>query len=273
MIQPISSPDNKHIRAAAALRQKKQRDDTGLFLLEGLHLVEAAINAKCLIEQTFLCEDRLARNQFVEFSEKLLANGSQIFAVSSSVFNKIAETDTPQGIIAVARQCRADLSATTQPVEAGDCLPWVVLDAVQDPGNVGTIVRNADAAGVAGIVLTPGCADIYAGKTVRATMGSMFHIPIYKASVQQCLDFFLEREIPVYVADAASAESYSEIDWRLPCAIVFGNEGAGVSELFRQKKTRSVAIPIVGKAESLNVASAAAVILFEAARQRGFSLS
>ncbi len=164
MIQPISSPDNKHIKAAAALRQKKQRDDTGLFLLEGLHLVEAAINAKCLIEQAFLCEDRLARNQFVEFSEKLLANGSQIFAVSSSVFNKIAETDTPQGIIAVARQCRADLSATTQPVEAGDCLPWVVLDAVQDPGNVGTIVRNADAAGVAGIVLTPGCADIYAAK-------------------------------------------------------------------------------------------------------------
>ena len=83
MIQPISSPDNKHIRAAAALRQKKQRDDTGLFLLEGLHLVEAAINAKRLIEQAFLCEDRLARNQFVEFSEKLLANGSQIFAVSS----------------------------------------------------------------------------------------------------------------------------------------------------------------------------------------------
>ena len=148
-----------------------------------------------------------------------------------------------------------------------------VLDAIQDPGNAGTIVRNADAAGVAGVIMTPGCADIYAGKTVRATMGSLFHVPTYRASAQQCLDFFLAREIPIYIADAASAESYVEIDWRLPCAIVFGNEGAGVSELFRQKKVRAVAIPIVGKAESLNVASAAAVILYEAARQRGFSLS
>lgn len=273
MIQPISSPDNQHIKSAAALRQKKHRDETGLFLLEGLHLVEAAITAKWKIEQAFLCEDRLARSQFAEFSEKLLANGSQIFSVSSALFNKIAETDTPQGIVAVAQQCRAELSSTIHPVEAGDCLPWVVLDAIQDPGNAGTIVRNADAAGVAGVIMTPGCADIYAGKTVRATMGSLFHVPTYRASAQQCLDFFLAREIPIYIADAASAESYVEIDWRLPCAIVFGNEGAGVSEPFRQKKVRAVAIPIVGKAESLNVASAAAVILYEAARQRGFSLS
>ena len=273
MIQPISSPDNQHIKSAAALRQKKHRDETGLFLLEGLHLVEAAITAKWKIEQVFLCEDRLARSQFAEFSEKLLANGSQVFSVSSVLFNKITETDTPQGIVAVARQCREDLSATTDPVSAGNCLPWVVLDAIQDPGNVGTIVRNADAAGVAGVIMTPGCADIYAGKTVRATMGSLFHISTYKASAQQCLDFFLAQEIPLYIADAASAESYAEIDWKLPCAIVFGNEGAGVSDLFRQKKSRAVAIPIVGKAESLNVASAAAVILFEAARQRGFSLS
>jgi TrmH family RNA methyltransferase len=273
MIQSIKSLENQHIKAAAALRQKKQRDDTGLFLLEGLHLVEAAITANWKIEQTFINEERLIRSQFTELAERLLANGSQVFTVSSLVFNKIAETETPQGVVAVARQCRAELSAIIHPAGTGDCMPWVVLDAVQDPGNVGTIVRNADAAGVAGVIMTPGCADIYAGKTVRATMGSMFHIPTYKASVEQCLAFFLERQISVYIADAASAESYAEIDWRLPCAIVFGNEGTGVSELFRQKKTRSVAIPIVGKAESLNVASAAAVILFEAARQRGFSLS
>ena len=273
MIQPISSPDNQYIKSAAALRQKKHRDETGLFLVEGLHLVEAAMMAKWRMEQVFVREDGLARNQFAELSEKLLAIGSQVFSVSSILFNKITETDTPQGIVAVTRQCRPELSATIPPAQTGACLPWVVLDAIQDPGNVGTIVRNADAAGVAGVIMTPGCADIYAGKTVRATMGSMFHIPTYKASVQQCLDFFLEREIPVYIADAASAESYEQIDWRLPCAIVFGNEGAGVSELFRQKKVRAVAIPIVGKAESLNVASAAAVILYEAARQRGFSLS
>ena len=106
MIQPISSPDNQHIKSAAALRHKKHRDETGLFLLEGLHLVEAAITAKWKIEQVFLCEDRLARSQFAEFSEKLLANGSQVFSVSSVLFNKITGTDTPQGIVAVARQCR-----------------------------------------------------------------------------------------------------------------------------------------------------------------------
>jgi len=149
---------------------------------------------------------------------------------------------------------------------------WVILDSLQDPGNVGTIIRTADAAGAAGVLLTPECADLYAGKTSRATMGSLFHIPVVTASVDQCVSFCASRGLALYVAGAEAAVSYSDVKLTGPCAIVFGNEGAGVSEDFRRRALLNIKIPIEGKAESVNVATATAVILFEAARQRRFTL-
>ena len=273
MIQAIISPDNKQIKFAAALRLKKYRDETGMFLLEGIHLLEAALAALWHIEHVFVCDGQAELTQVAKLVETVTAKGIPIYKISPALFKKIAETDAPQGIAAVCRQQRRELSEMNRDLFIKHNLPWVVLDAVQDPGNVGTIVRNADAAGVAGLILTPGCADLYAGKTVRATMGSLFHIPTYCATVRQCLDFFSLLGTPVYIADAVSAENYLKIDWTKACAVVFGNEGAGVSESFRIAHTRAIAIPMVGKAESLNVASATAVILFEAARQRGLSLS
>lgn len=273
MISRICSQDNKQIKLAAALRQKKHREETGMFLLEGIHLVESALAVQWKFEQVFVCEEQLPQSRFVALIEKLDSAGKQIFTVSAALFKKITETSSPQGVVAIAVICQNDLPELQPCSISPDNLPWIILDAVQDPGNVGTIVRNADAAGVAGLIMTPGCADLYAGKTVRASMGSLFHIPIYNATASQCLTFFSQQGIQVYIADAAATKNHTELDFTSQRAIVFGNEGAGVSEIFRQQMSRAVAIPIVGRAESLNVASAAAVILYEAARQRGFSLS
>lgn len=273
MIQQISSLDNARVKLAAALRQKKQRDKTGLFLIEGIHLVEEALAAKWEIEHVFACQEHFSAEQFADLTNRLQSFDEKLSLVSAAVFKKMAETESPQGILAVVRQRQPVLSAGIYENDHSSRPVWAVLDAVQDPGNVGTIVRSADAAGATGVILAPGCADLYAGKTVRASMGSIFHIPIYMASVQQCLAYFSAKNLPVYVADANSAVNYNEFDLTAACAVVFGNEGAGVGELFRQHAAASIRIPIIGKAESLNVASAAAVILFEAARQRGFSLS
>jgi TrmH family RNA methyltransferase len=273
MIQQISSLDNARVKLAAALRQKKQRDKTGLFLIEGIHLVEEALAAKWEIEHVFACQEHFSAEQFADLTNRFRSFDEKLSVVSAAVFKKMAETESPQGILAVVRQRQQELrSATFGNGQSGRSV-WVVLDAVQDPGNVGTIVRSADAAGATGVILTPGCADLYAGKTVRASMGSIFHIPIYMASAQQCLAYFSAKNIPLYVADANSAVNYNEFDLTAACAVVLGNEGAGVGEAFRQHAAATIRIPILGQAESLNVASAAAVILFEAARQRGFSLS
>lgn len=273
MTEQISSQENPRIKLTAALRQKKQRDETGLFLIEGIHLVEEAMIAGWGIEHVFVCREHYTAEQFADLTNQLRSLDEKIITVSAAVFKKVAETESPQGILAVVRQRQPELQSEAHGNGHSGRPVWVVLDAVQDPGNVGTIVRTADAAGATGVILTPGCADLYAGKTVRASMGSIFHIPIYKASIQQCLGYFSAEKIPVYVADANSAVNYNEFDLTAACAVVFGNEGAGVGDAFRQRAAAAIRIPIIGKAESLNVASAAAVILFEAARQRGFSLS
>lgn len=273
MIQQISSLDNALVKSSAALRQKKYRDDCGMFLIEGIHLVEEAIAADWLIEHLFLCREHFAADQLAELMNRLMSFGEKVIVVSAAVFNKMAETESPQGVLAVVRQQCRELSSAVPENDRPQAPFWVVLDSVQDPGNAGTIVRTADAAGATGVILTPGCADLYSGKTVRASMGSLFHLPIYKASQQQCLAYFSVQRVPIYVADAKSAVNYTEVDLTDASAVVFGNEGSGVSEVFRKHAAAAIKIPIIGKAESLNVASSAAVILFEAARQRGFSLS
>jgi TrmH family RNA methyltransferase len=189
--------------------------------------------------------------------------------VPNSLYRKVCDTENPQGILAVARQRQGALEDV---LKSGHSFPWVILDSLQDPGNVGTIVRTADAAGVSGIILTEGCADLYAGKTSRATMGSLFHIPVFKASVTQCLTFCAQRKIALYATGSDAAINYSDVNLTVPFAIVLGNEGSGVCEEFRRQALLNLKIPIVGRAESLNVSAAAAVLLFEATRQRGLIL-
>jgi TrmH family RNA methyltransferase len=265
----IVSPDNRYIKQTASLRQKKYREDTGLFVVEGIRFVQEALLSSWVLEYAVCSEEMKDSGRIRNLVGKFEDRGIPVLSVGSSLYHKIGETETPQGILAVVRQKNEALEtiSVTEPSS-----PWVILDTLQDPGNVGTIIRTADASGAAGILLAGECADLYAGKTTRATMGSLFHIPVCKASVAQCLSFCSQWGLSLYVAGAEAAVVYSDVDLTLPCAVVFGNEGAGVGEEFRRQACLNLKIPIVGRAESLNVASAAAVILFEAARQRGLAL-
>lgn len=270
MIRPVVSPDNESIKLAAALRQKKYRDDTGLFMVEGIRFVGEALASNWLIEYAIVVSDDLTDARIQSLTGRLTERGCPVLSVPATLYRKISDTETPQGILAIVRQ-RPNL--LTDWVPTGRAALWVILDAIQDPGNVGTIIRSADAVGADGVILTPGCADLYAGKTTRATMGSLFHLPVVRAATADCLAFCERHGLSVFVAGAEAAEIYSETDLAASCAVVFGNEGLGVGEAFRRQAMRNIRIPILGQAESLNVASAAAVILFEAARQRGWTLS
>ncbi len=230
MKEIIISSQNKFIKMAASLKEKKYRDELNLFVVEGLRLVEEA-----------------AKSDW-------------------QLYGKMTEVKQPQGIMAIMKKYKYKLADSLVGVERPF---FVVLDEVQDPGNVGTVIRTAAAAGCTGIFLTKGCADVFAAKVVRASMGSLFHVPIFENLTQEeVVDCLGKYEISILATSLESSTIYFQMDFNKPVAVVFGNEGTGVSRQLLEKSKERVHIPLLGDVESLNVASAAAVILYEAVRQR-----
>lgn len=256
----ITGLQNPAVKAAAELKQKKYRQQQGLFLAEGLRTVEEAVRygEVASIFYTAIEDDRTR-----SVLEKAAAKQVQLICVSDSVMKKIADTETPQGIVAV---CRLQKNTLDNLLATGKLL--LVLDRVGDPGNIGTMLRTADAAGVGGLVLLKGSADIYAPKTVRASMGSLFHVPVVSGLSEQELVSSARKagyELLVTCLDGADNLYKADLCGRL--AFVMGNEANGVSSSLLAAADKRVFIPMQGKAESLNVAMAAGIVMFEALRQ------
>jgi len=262
----INSAANPKVKLAVSLHQRKYREAERLFLAEGLRLAEMAVSSGWEIEYGFYTMEAAK-----EFRAETLLTGLEskctMYEIPAPLFRRISETQTPQGIMLVMRipQVMMELSTLLRRKK-----PLVIaLDNVQDPGNVGTIIRTADAAGVDGVVLLGNSADVFSSKTVRASMGSIFHIPIISnISQSKFLHTVEEWGIPLFAADIdMSAITYYQQDFREAAAIVFGNEANGITDgiLARSQK---IYIPMQGHAESLNVAVAAGIILYETVRQR-----
>lgn len=263
----LTSLQNPFVKKVAALKQKKYRDETGLFCVEGIRLVEEAIQSDWHIDSCIYTEDAV-KNSRVQLSVDMIQKrGCLVFRALPAVYTKISDMDTPQGIMVVVRKKEFALPEMVSP-DANPLL--ILLDGVQDPGNVGALLRTADAAGCSGVIMSQGCADLYAPKTVRATMGSLFHLPIIErvssCEVLRCLQ---EKGVAVMATTLENAANYCSFDLTCPVVIVFGNEGNGISAEVLALADGKMKIPIFGKAESLNVGAAAAIILFEARRQRG----
>lgn len=281
MREKIESAANKKIKLAASLKKRKNRRETGLFIAEGVRLAELAVASDYEIEFALYTEDCAADARAAAVLAALESRGVTLCETTAALYKKASATETPQGLMLVMRAKRyrlaelmagdANSNAATSGASAQAPL-FVVLDGVQDPGNVGTIIRTADAVGASGVILLEGTADAYSDKTVRASMGSLFHIPVVEgARAAELLTLMEERGLTLYATalDETAREHFAQ-DFTRPCAIVLGNEGSGVSEavLARAEKTY---IPMYGHAESLNVGMSAAIVLYEAVRQRRFS--
>ena len=256
----ITGLQNPLVKAATELKQKKHRQQRGLFLAEGLRTVEEAVHYG-KVQSIFYTaiEDERTRNVL----EEAAAQQVQLICVSEGVMKKIADTETPQGVIAVCEM---------QPMSLDDLLATgrmlLVLDRVGDPGNIGTMLRTADAAGLGGMVLLKGSADIYAPKTVRASMGSLFHVPVLAGLSEELLVSAARKAgYALLVTCLDGADNLYKADLRGRLAFVMGNEANGVSEGLLAAADKRVFIPMQGKAESLNVAMAAGIVMFEALRQ------
>ncbi|HEB01788.1 MAG TPA: RNA methyltransferase [Nitrospirae bacterium] len=264
-IKKITSPQNSLIKETARLLKKRQK--SGEFLIEGINLLEAALrpgsNAK--VSKLFYTQEFVAREQevFGVFIKEASSNGAEIFELSTGAIERISDTSTPQGIAAVATLEPSSLFSI-DPAKG----PIVVADGIQDPGNLGTIIRTADAASAAGVLLIDGITcDPLNPKALRASAGSVFNFPVISEKKEIAIAGLRSLGCTIAVSVPGGKTHYYDSPLSLPLAIVFGNEARGVSDEFMEAADVSVSIPVKGGAESLSVSAAAAVLLYEALRQ------
>ena len=283
-MQKIESPSNPKIKLAAQLAKRMAREKTGKFLAEGVRLAEMAAASDWDIDYALVTPHAAGEPRAAAVIATLEENGVPVALVPESVYQKAGDTQTPQGLLLVLAQKQRSLddlarltktsvsptgTATAGASAAAQPPCYVVLDRIQDPGNLGTILRTADAAGMAGLILLKGTTDIYSPKVVRAAMGSLFHLPVVSGVTEEAfLSFARESGLRLYAtALDAKARPYDAADFTGPAAIIFGNEGQGVSETLLAS-SETLYIPMYGGAESLNVAVSTAIVLYEAVRQR-----
>ncbi|MBQ9442098.1 MAG: ribonuclease HI [Selenomonadaceae bacterium] len=249
----------KYLKIAKKLQMKKYRQEFNFFVAEGLRLCEMALSST-KIEFGFFTEEFLKNERAEELVKKLQVL-TKLYKIPSDTFDKISDTQTPQGILLVLRQ---NLST---PEDVAKKSPIIVLDGVQDPGNVGTILRTAEAFDCA-VILLEGSADIYNSKVVRSSMGAIFSLPVALMTREEFLTFaqIKKFEVSATVLDP-SAEIYFKHKFKKKSAIVFGSEANGVSEEISDS-AKKIFIPMQGTAESLNVSTAAGIIISEIVRQR-----
>ena len=256
----IISTSNAQIKELAKLQKKSRlRDEKGIFLVEGPRMTEEIPAER--IEKVYASESFAKKNK--EFLERLQA---PVELLTDTVFAYVSDTKTPQGILAVVKQQPYSFEELLGKERASFLL---ILDHLQDPGNLGTIMRAAEAAGVTGILMSSDCVDIYNPKTIRSTMGALYRVPfVVSEDFAGDIERLKKAGVSTYAAHLGATISYEGADYKKPCAFMIGNEANGLSDEVAALADCKILIPMAGQVESLNAAMAATVLMFEAARQR-----
>lgn len=255
----ITSIANSKIKNLIKIKQKsKVRKEQGVFIAEGFKMYqETPVND---IEKVYISKTYYNKKKS-DFSDPKIP----VEIVEDAVFKAVSDTVTPQGILTVIRQKQYSLDQMLK--DESPCL--LLLDSLQDPGNLGTIIRTAEAAGVTGIIMNKTTVDIYNPKTIRSTMGSIYRVPfIYVDNLVDSVERMQKRGVFVYAAHLKGSVDYDKISYKKGTAFLIGNEGNGISEELSEKADQYIKIPMLGQIESLNAAVAASLLVYEAYRQR-----
>ncbi len=254
----IESKENNLFKNTKKLKERKNRNKISKYIIEGFRLIQEAFKANVDIDYLIVTEDALGKID--QFLLNYITEEMKIYKISDNLFKELISTENPQGILAVINMNEMPLQAN------GDF--YLLCDKLQDPGNLGTIIRTAHAAGVQGIILTKGTVDIYNEKTIRSTMGSIFYIPIHYDDDNLSLAKSLKEDGFNFVVTSLDTDKdFFEEDLRGKIILTVGNEGNGVSKEVLDLADIKVKIPMPGNAESLNVAIATSVIMYEKVRQ------
>lgn len=256
----ITSRSNAKIKLVRALRQRKYRDASGLFLVEGIRHVGEAVEAGAQIEAIYYAPELLTSQFAQDLIDRQAAHGLPCYAVAADVFDSLVEKENPQGILAVVQQGRRSLS------ELGPRnFPWgVAVVEPQDPGNVGTILRTIDAVGASGLILLENSVDPYHASAVRASLGALFWHPVVRASFAEFARWARGNGYHVYGTSAHAEQDYREVGmYRRPLILLMGSEREGLSDEQAAICEQLVRLPMKGKVTSLNLAVATGVMLYE----------
>lgn len=266
MREIINSEQNQRIKFLKKLYRRKTRRQMGLLVLEGFRIIEEALKSQVVFDSIYMTpefyENEEGKWVVAEFERRFAT--SNLILVRENILNSIADTRTPQGIIGVVQERKYELADVFAAKEL-----LLLLDRIQDPGNMGTIIRTAVAAGAGGIIILKGSVDIYNLKVLRSTMGAIFKIPlIQEVELEDFLGLLKESEYKLVSTDLSAEQYYYQLDYREPLILAIGNEAAGLREELLLNSDYRIKIPLLGDIESLNAAIATGIILYRFVENR-----
>ncbi len=258
----ITSTQNPKIKNLLALEKPRERKKQCLFVVEGTREIRLALEAGYKIGNLFFCEEIISAQDL----KAIGSNDTLLIPVSREVFEKIAVRENSGGVVAVAEQKTHRLND----IQLSENPLILVLESVEKPGNLGAILRTADAADVDAVIICDPHTDFYNPNVIRSSIGCSFTKQTASATSEEAISWLKERKIDIFCTSLKASQSYHVIDYTTKCAIVMGTESTGLSDLWLDNSKGNIIIPMQGRIDSMNVSTAAAVVVFEAKRQRGF---
>lgn len=258
----ISSLQNAQIKNIIKLGKNKERKAQGLFLIEGARELSLALRSNYEIDSVFVMKDLFLKSKYTDVLEKVPS--ANVFEITNAVFEKIAYRENSDGILALAKpksHLLSDLRLSANPFV-------IILESVEKPGNLGAILRTADAAAVDAVIICDPLTDLYNPNVIRSGVGGIFTVPTAVCTSEEALAWLKSRQITTCAAELKAAEFYHTVDFRMPSAIVMGTEADGLTEFWLKHADKRIKIPMMGAIDSLNVSVSTAILTFEARRQR-----
>lgn len=260
----ITSLQNPHVKNAVKLRDRRQRDKQGRILIDGTRELGRAIAARVRLVEAFICEPLCQGAECRRTLDLLRQSQVTVYEVTEPVFEKLAFGERAEGVLGIAEMPGASLEGLVLPEN-----PLVaVLEAVEKPGNIGAVLRSADAAGVSALIVADPRTDLFNPNAIRASLGTIFTVPVAAATSAETLAWLRRRSLAIYAARVDGSVAYTTVDYRCPAAIVLGSEATGLSPAWNADDIQAIRLPMRGIADSLNVSVTAGVLFYEALRQR-----
>lgn len=262
--EKITSLQNPRVKQLVKLRDRRPRDEAGVFLVEGYREIRRALEKSIALQEVYFSPEWFLGENEPALLAQAEAAGAKLFELSKDAFAKVAYRERPDGLLAVAPQWKRSLNELNLPAA-----PFLlVIEAIEKPGNLGTILRSADAAGVHAVIVCDPVTDIFNPNVVRASTGVLFSVPLVVDESERVRAWLREKGVRTVATTPAAETVYTAADLRGPLAIIMGSEQYGLSEFWLKNSDLPVRIPMAGQADSLNVAMATIITLFEAVRQR-----
>lgn len=267
-MKEINSLSNESIKLAESLKEAKNRKKLGLFLVDGKRETFLALRAKKKITYLFFCEQKskLKEEEKEVVFQEIKNNGGEVILINEKILEKLSFKENPEEMVSVFVTDKTELENLKE--EEKSLL--IILEEVEKPGNIGAIIRTAYAAGIKNIILNNCPTDIYNPNTIRASEGLIFFVNLIKESPENTIKFLQDNEIKVFAAETKAKKIYSEANFNKRCAVLLGSEARGLSEFWLEKTSERIKIPMKAGVDSLNISVSAAILIYEAIKQRGF---